>query len=317
MNRRNLLSTVALTAVVGLGAPATAATAHGPGSANKARIVAHFDLAAGEVLENVVARADGGADLTLALSRQIVRVTADGRTRTLATVPAPADGGVHTPVLGLPIVTGLTRSGDGTLYFLYTAGDASLTGLWQLRTGGTPRRIAALPAGSFPNGVALDERTGTFYIADSVLGRIWSVPASGGVARIWARGLELAPTEFLGANGLKLHDGAVWVSNTDRGTIVRLPLNRPGKPTVRASGLVNVDDFQFTGHGDQLLAALNASSEVVRVDTDGRHRTVLTNADGVQNASAVDIRNGNVYVTSAGLHTGIDPNLLIARLSAF
>ncbi|MFK0114633.1 SMP-30/gluconolactonase/LRE family protein [Streptomyces sp. NPDC090994] len=296
-------------------APAGAATP----PLSRPHVVAHFDRPAGQAAESVVVEPDGSADVGLVLSRQIAHVSLDGRVEVLATMSLPADGGVNTPVVGTANVTGIERTSDGTLYFLYSAGDGGLTGLWKLPPGGgEPTRVAALPATSFANGLARDDRTGDFYVTDSTRGRVWRVPPHGGTATVWADGPALAPTGFFGANGVKVHDGAVWVSNTDRGTILRIPLTATGgagRPRVEASGLDSVDDFAFTGRGDQLLAALNLPSEVVLVTPGRPARTVLDARDGLQNTTSVAVTGTTAYVTSGALTTGGDANLLTARLT--
>src|SRR5689334_11335905 len=169
------------------------------------RITTHFDLSAGQLPENIALLPDGTADITFAAGRQVAQVSPQGTTRILATLPAPADGGVKTPILGFPLTTGIVHAPDGTVYVLYATGTADLTGLWRLRPGGAPQRIAALPANGLPNGLALDAHTHTLYITDSVLGTIWSVPTTGGTPTAWSTAPELASTGFLGANGLKIH----------------------------------------------------------------------------------------------------------------
>jgi len=44
--------------------------------------------------------------------------------------------------------------------------------------------------------------------------------------------------------------------------------------------LSGIDDFTFTGRGDQILAAQNGTNEASLVESDGTHQTVLTAADG-------------------------------------
>ena len=306
------------TALVG---PASAATAAPVTHLDRAHLVAHFDVTAGQTAENIALEPDGSADLTFSVSHQIAHVTLDGRTHILATLPTPPDGGVHTPVFGRPIATGIARDHDGTLYVLYVAGSADFTGVWRLRPGSsTPEHIAALPADSIPNGMALDRRTGTLYIADSNLSTVWTVPTTGGAATRWATAPELGPTvDDLGANGLKLHDNAVWVTNTSHGTVLRLPLGqggRPGAVETRATGLGPVDDFDFTGQGDQILAALvEGPSQLLLIAPDGTHSTVLTAANGLQNPTSVAVRGRTAYIGSAAYSTGTDPNLLLVHLA--
>ncbi len=310
--RNILVAAVAVASLaVGWPGPATAATA----PLSHARVAEHFDPGAGRMPENIALDPDGGVDLAFSAARQIARVTEGGSVRVLATLPAPADGGVHTPALGFPLVTGLVRDAHGTLYFLYATGTDDLTGVWRLTPGGAPERIAALPGDGLPNGLALD--SGRLYVTDSVRGVIWRVPAAGGDAALWAGGPELAPTGFLGANGLKVHNGAVWASNMDKGTVVRFPLRRDGTAgpaEIRADRLPGVDDFAFVGHGDRILAALDQSDQVALVEPDGTHTIVLGAQDGLRNPTAVAVRGDTVYVTSAAYLTGQDPNLLTARI---
>ncbi|MET8029517.1 SMP-30/gluconolactonase/LRE family protein [Streptomyces avermitilis] len=303
---------VAAAATVLNPAPASAASA----PLSDARIAVHFDLAQGQTPENVALTPGGRAYVTFAKARQIAEVSPKGAVRVLATLPEPADGGVHTPALGFPLTVGVTRAHDGTLYFLYATGTADLTGVWRMRPGGRPERIAVLPADGLPNGLALDARTHTLYVADSVLGTIWTVPTTGGTATAWSTTHDLAPDGFLGANGLKVHNGAVWVTNFDRGTVLRVPVlrdGRAGQAQTRADGMPGIDDFAFTGRGDQLLAALDGANEVALVQGDGSHSTVLSSADGLQNPTSIALRGDTVYVLSAAWNTAHDPNLMLAR----
>ncbi|RPE47106.1 SMP-30/gluconolaconase/LRE-like protein [Streptomyces sp. Ag109_O5-1] len=286
---------------------------------SRAHIVAHFDLAKGQSPENALIEPNGSVDVTFAGAHQVARVDRNGTTHILATLPAPSDNGVHTPVLGFALATGLARTPDGTLYALYATGTKELTGLWRLKPGHqAPERIAALPADSLPNGLAFDPRSNTFYITDSVLGRVWSVPAHGGRPTTWSTARELAPRGFLGANGARVHDGALWVTNLDQGTVVRIPIrsdHRAGKPAVKATGLQGIDDFAFTGRGNEILAALNKPNKVVRITDDGKNTTALNASDGLQNPTSVAVRGPHVYVPSAAYATTTDPNLLHAQLN--
>jgi len=314
------LSTSALSAAVLVAAAALTPVSASAVSAplTSARIAVHFDLVKGQTPENVALAPGGAAYVTLAEGRQIAEVSPRGTIRILATLPKPADGGIHTPVLGFPLTVGIVRAHDGTLYFLYATGTPDLTGVWRLRPGGEPQRIAALPADGLPNGLALDPRTRTLYVTDSVLGTIWTVPTSGGTPTAWSTAPELACTGFLGANGLKIHNGAVWATNLDKGSVLRIPIlrdGRAGSARTEATGLPGIDDFAFTGHGDQLLAALNGPGEVALVQPDGSHSIVLTSADGLQNPTSIALRGDTVYVLSAAYVTARDPNLILAHLN--
>jgi hypothetical protein len=304
---------VAVAAVVlGLSAPSAAAAP----PILDAHVLVHFDLASGQQPENIAVEPDGSVDLTFSVAREVARVNPAGAVRVLATLPDP--GTAATPVLGAPFITGIVRAHDGTLYVGYATGTADLTGIWRVTPAGSVRRIVPLPANGFPNGLALDERAGQLYVADSVLGTVWRAPLHGGAPVAWASDPALLPAGFLGANGIKVHAGAVWVSNTDQGTLLRIPV-RPngaaGTVTPAVTGLTGPDDFAFTGRGDDLLVALDAASEVAFVAAGRTPVIVLTAQDGLSNPSSVAVRGTTVYVTNAAFLTLRDPNLLTARLT--
>ncbi|MGW2035918.1 SMP-30/gluconolactonase/LRE family protein [Streptomyces sp. NPDC001761] len=311
--------TGAAAVAVALGLLAAAPAAGQEPLVTEARVLAHLDPAAGQTPENIALGLDGSAYLTFASARQIAHVTDDGRVSTRATLPAVAHA--DTPLLHSAAVTGIARAHDGTLYVNYATG-TSATGVWRLSPGDAPERIAALPADGLPNGLALDERRGVLYVADSVRGTVWRVPRSGGTATAWAKGAALAPlpaapARGLGANGVRLRRDAVWVSNTDRGTLLRIPVRADGAAgpvEPRADGLAGIDDFTFPGPGRSVLAALNTGNRVVLVRADGTVTTVLTAREGLSNPTSVAVRGRTVYVPSAASATRRDPNLLVARL---
>jgi sugar lactone lactonase YvrE len=297
-----ILATAALTGSMSSASAAAAPVSH-------PRIEVHFDLAAGQQPENLVIDPDGSVDLVFARSHEIAKITRDGRTHVLATLPAPADG--------FAIAAGLVKAPDGTFYVGYAAGSNDLTGIWRIRPGGTPKRVIALSANSFPNGLDLDRNTGELYIADSALGTIWRAPVTGGQPTAWSTAPELAKTSLCGVNGLKLHNGAVWASNWDTGTLVRIPVGRggqAGRVETRFTGMPGIDDFAFLGDGDTVFAANNGTNQVLLIKPDGTHSVVLTAEDGLEGPTAIGIRGNTLYVPSAAYTTQKDPNLLVAHL---
>ncbi|GAA3048275.1 hypothetical protein GCM10020229_69520 [Kitasatospora albolonga] len=280
-------------------------------------IAAHFDFAAGQLPENVALEPDGSADLTLLRSGQVARVAPDGQVTILATLPTEEHPA--TPLFGYAALTGIVRADDGTLYVNYVTG-TKLTGIWRIRPGCEPEQISALPPDGIPNGLTLDRKHGQLYAADSVMGVVWRVPVDGGVPLAWAIHPDLRPNGFIGANGVRYHHGAVWVSNTDCGTVLRIAVGSdpdalPGPVETRITGLDGIDDFNFTGHRDDLLAARNVAGELVHVTTGGKRTVVLTKQDGLSNPTSVAVRDGSVYVTSgAFFEQPPDPNLLRAEI---
>jgi hypothetical protein len=278
------------------------------------RILIHYDADKGEQPENIIAEPDGHLIVTLDFVRQIARLTPDGVQEVLATLPAPPDGGADVPVTHTALATGLVRTAGGTIHLGYVAGDARFTGIWRLEADTTPRRVTALPADSFPNGMAVDERSGALYIADSIRGAIWRAPIGGGNVKVWAAGEELAPITILGANGLKVHGGFVFVSNSDHKTLLRYPIRSNGAagPVQTVASGHALDDFTFVEDTDVVAAALNLENEVALIRPDGSFQILLTAAEGLQTPSAVLVRSGRIYVLSSAHFTHVDPNILVA-----
>jgi len=276
------------------------------------RVVAHFNLGAGQTPEDFALAPDGAADVSFAYADEVARVTRGGNTQIIGQLPKTGD----CPVIKAPVSLGIARARNGSVYAVDCTGNSD-TGVWRLRAGSAPVQIAQLPAGSFPHKMVLDDQTGELYIADSVLGVVWRVPAAGGTPVIWAQGPALQRTSVFGANGITLHDHAVWVSNTDQGTIVRIPVRADGSAgpirTVVTGLAGQVDDFTVLGNDDTILAALNPSSQVVLIRPGSAPQVVLTAADGLSNPTDVAVRGDAMYVTNGAYFTHNDPNLLVAH----
>ncbi|WP_439383118.1 hypothetical protein [Amycolatopsis lexingtonensis] len=289
---------VALTAAATLVLPAAPAQA--------APRIIPLDLAAGQQPENIALEPDGSADLTFAYTGEIGRVTPDGRVSVIARIPVPADGDV--PVVHRKLfLGGIARTPGGDLYVAVSTGTAA-TGLYRVRPGGTPVKVASLPPSGFQNGVARDPVSGDLFVADSFGSVVRRVSPRTGQVTDWATGDLLAPVSGFGANGVKVHDGAVWVSNLDRGTLVRFPLTgAPGR--VAVTGLGPVDDFAF--RGATVVAAINQENRVVAAGRDGV-RTILSISDGLANPTAIAVRGGELYVTDSAYFGG-SPNLLLVH----
>ncbi|MFI6150418.1 hypothetical protein [Streptomyces sp. NPDC051109] len=341
MFRLSRLATSATVAAAALTLLVPSAASAGEPTLSDPRIVAQFSRSAGQSPENIALEPDGSANVTLAFARQVVRVDQHGSTRLLSELPAVPNP--LTPIFRSAVVMGIVRAKDGTLYVNYATG-TNTTGIWRIGPhGGTPVQIAQLPADSLPNGLALDEKLGVFYVADTARGLVWRVPLKGGTGTIWAAGAALQPLSEIerfpaGANGIKIHNGAVWVSNTDRQTLLRIPVRHDGAAgtiETRATGLAGIDDFAFTGQDDTVLAALLTVNEVALVRPNGTHAIVLTSPDGLSSPTAVAVfekqdgkekaekqekqekrekREKTVYVTSSAYFSVRDPNVLTARL---
>ncbi|MCF4123151.1 hypothetical protein L1785_19445 [Antribacter sp. KLBMP9083] len=322
------LAVVATAGVLG-SAPASAGTGPSyPGPVvTDVQTVAEFDFATGEIPENITVNPDGSVTLSLLGScavcerthaPELMRISASGHRTVLAT------GQVG------EAISGNTRGVDGTVYYsVFAPGDPARNGVYALGADGVSQRIAALPAGAGPNGLAIDPAGDTLYIADSFQATIWSVPVSGGSVTPWLTDAALAPvvTEALpiGANGLRFHNGALWVSNFNQGTLLRVPVTPAGAAgpiRLVAAGLPNIDDLSFlTPWSDVVFVAQNGSSSqngpdrIVVVYPNGTYKAVLTSADGLASPSATAVRGNRLYITNGGVPEPHDATLQAGKIN--
>jgi hypothetical protein len=330
--RRNVGIALAVTATAAVLVSAPSASAWTGGSyggsvVTDVRTAATFDFAAGEIPENITANPDGSVTLSMLGSCAVCERTHGPELMRIS--PSGERSVLVTGQVG-EAISGNARGSDGTVYYaLWAPGNAARNGVYRLLGDGTPQRVAALPADSGPNGLAVDPATGTLYIADSLKGIVWSVPVSGGSATPWLTDAALAPvpTEALpiGANGLRFHNGALWISNFNKGTLLRVPITPAGAPgPIRqvAGGLPNIDDLSFlTPFSDVVFAAQNGSSSsngpdrVLVIYPNGTYKPVLTSADGLASPSATAVRGDRLYITDGGVPDPHDPKLQTARIN--
>ncbi|MDP9365518.1 MAG: ester cyclase, partial [Chloroflexota bacterium] len=225
-------------------------------------------------MESVAVAADGTIYVT-AVGGEIRTVAADGTWATFAR---------------FAFVGNLAAAADGALYATAADAPGAPIAVWRFEPGRDPECWGTLAGAVGPNGIALDDR-GNVFVADSTLGVVWRIPTGGGEATRWAASDLLAPRPFLatfpGANGVELFGGALYVSNPDRMTIVRVPVladGTAGEPEVWASG-VGIDDFAFDVRGN-LYGTTHPFNTVVRVRPDGTRETVAAAAEGVVGPTA-------------------------------
>jgi hypothetical protein len=282
------------------------------------KTAAAFDFASGDAPENITVNPDGSLTVSMLGAPaykppKLIRITSSGHRTTLA-------GGHQGDQ-----ITGNTRGSDGTVYYNVVSDDASRNGTWKLPPHGRPQRLAALPAGSLPNGLAIDPTDRTLYAADSLNGAVWAIPVSGGSARVWLTSPALAPDPEaslkLGVNGLRFHKGAVWASNFNRGTLLRIPVTAHGTPgpihTV-TDNLPDADDFSFPDNrSDTVLAAQNDPADRVSVvHPNGTTQTALTAGDGLASPTTTAVRGNRLYIADAGFATPHDAKLQRATITA-
>jgi len=214
-----------------------------------------------------------------------------------------------------PAPAGLAVDTSGTVYFALPNPGVSGGGVYRILDGGSTMRLPGTENIVLPNGIAFDKQ-GNLFVGDSILGAIWRVPIKGsGSAEIWLQHALVAgctPSDF-GANGVAFWKGDLYVANTGRGALVKVPVasdGSPGDPIIIAgntdcepTGLFGMDGIALDVHGN-VYALLVLQNKFVRIDpTDGSYTELLTEADGLWNPASLAFGTGkgdkeNIFISN-------------------
>ena len=250
-----------------------------------------FDPSAGELPESVAVDRRGMIYVSLAPIGQVRAIAPDGAQHIVASLPVGSGFGA----------LGLAFGPREDLYVALSTFDPTTNGVYRVGRDGSAARLPGTQSIVLPNGLAFDRR-GNLFVTDSVDGAIWRVSRDGS-AEVWLRHPLLAgdnsapPPVPLGANGIAFRNGALFVTNTEAGSVITVPVQRdgtPGAPFVFARGpaLVGADGLAIDATGN-LYIAVNGQSTVVRVSSDGANVTTLaTAADGLDSPSSVAFGRG-------------------------
>lgn len=231
----------------------------------------------GYFLESIVVDIDGTLYISENTKGQILRRYADGGGDVFAQVD-----GVGLAGLGLDIDGTLMATGHGETGEQY---------IFQFAADGTVAYQQTFPEAGFFNGMALFQ-PGVFLIADSNASTLWKFDMATQQLTPWLKDDTLAPNPELpdlpAANGIKLFDGAVYVSNSGRATVTRVPIledGSAGSAEIIFSDIV-LDDFAFSADGN-LYGTTHINDSVVVLTPDGQRRTVATAEQGVIGSTAL------------------------------
>jgi sugar lactone lactonase YvrE len=263
----------------------------------------------------------------------------------------PAGEQLFSVEIGQGTIGGLMVTADGDLYVAVAAGTAR--GVYRMDRKG---QIELLPGSNqifFANGLAFDD-VGNLYVTESVSlampgptptgqGGIWRIPR-GGQAELCLRDVLLTGTGALGqpvrigANGIAYVHGDLYVTNTEKGTVLRMPVwpdgsvgvlevwttlvEVIGSPLAGAPLPVMGDGIAFDVHGNLYVAVLTRSA-IVRINiSDMSQETVAVfrlPSDPSLSApldfpASVFFGTGkgertNLFVTNLGLGKGVVPPL--------
>jgi sugar lactone lactonase YvrE len=204
--------------------------------------------------------------------------------------------------IGQGTIGGLMVSANGDLYVALAAGLDR--GVYRMDRWGNIELLPGSDQIFFANGLAFDDR-GTLYITESVSlmgppppfgqGGIWRIPR-GRPAELCLRNELLTGTGVLGqpvpigANGIAYYHGNLYVTNTEKGTVLRIPIQKhgnlglplvwatlqdvPESPLAEAPLPVCGDGLILDVFGNVYVAVLTRSA-VVRINPWNRSQTTV------------------------------------------
>jgi len=266
-------------------------------------VVTRFQPQMGQLPEGLAVK-DGTSYVGFAPGAAVVAVDAAGAVTPYATVPSTSGGSKG-------YTLGLAFDDAGQLYIAQASFDPSVApGVYRASPDGGDATTpwAADPAMTFPNGLAF-AADGTLFVADSS-GKIFRIDGAGHVAT-WSQDAVLAGDPQacpgvlpvpIGANGIVVTATDVWVTNTDHGALVRIPIRDDGAAgdataVVSDCALAGADGMAQAADGTFVIA-LNVQDAIARVRQDGTYDTLAAGAPLDFPASVV-VDGARTFVTAA------------------
>ncbi|GAA6616891.1 SMP-30/gluconolactonase/LRE family protein [Scytonema sp. NUACC26] len=239
-----------------------------------AKIITSFPV--NTFLENLAIAPDGTIFVTNHEVGKIVRISANGNQQ------------IHASVEGK--VSGLAFTSNGSL--VVTGWNANSIPVVSLVTAdGTTETLLTLPEAIFLNGITPMGDT-QYLVADSYRGAIWLIDVTQRRSAIWLEHSLLARSNsenvIPAANGLKRFGNFLYVSNTEKMLLLRIPIgmtNEPGEPEIFVEQ-TNIDDFAFDVEGN-LYGATHIYNSVVKITQYGSTTIIAQAEQGVIGSTAV------------------------------
>lgn len=233
---------------VGISSIAKVSQAQGSGDPSKIQVVATLD----ESAESLVEMADGSILMAYNGASALVQAKPDGTVtefKKLQTHPVVAiaiKGGYLLTAEEHP-ATGRGAAGGPSPY-----ADVGPEVLQLDKQGNVVKTFPGGPGKLF-NGITQAGKI--FLIADCVGDTIYKLDLKKGTIEPWLKDENLAPAPgrlIPGANGIKYHDGWVYVANTTRATMYRVGIDGKGRPKGSLTVYTPIpgpDDFDVTKKG--------------------------------------------------------------------
>jgi sugar lactone lactonase YvrE len=266
----------------------------------------------GTFLENIAALPGGDFVISVHSERQLLRCTSGGEHRPLATLPVPT--------MGLVV--------DGERVFV-VAGEPGRAPGWLFEVGldGDVQERLTLPDNVFLNGFT-PGHAGRAYTVDSVRGELIAVDLHAFTARVVLADERLAKCSaepmVPGANGIKADDTSLWITNTDRATVLRADLDGDGSvgPLTVVAEHLRGDDLALDVEGSAYITT-HIENALVRLRPDGERCVLAGPEQGMAGCTscafgtAPDERTSLFVLTTGGVvqpYRGVPQPAKLVRL---
>ncbi len=296
-------------------APASATAAAAPVAAQSPEETSHeptfvtaFEAKTGGLPEGLALR-DGSAYVGFAPTGSVMRYD-------LAKQSLSKFGSLPAPVANKGFMTGLEFDKAGNLYAaLVSFVDSPKAGIYRLSPAGGDAVLFAQDAGmKFPNGLSFYQAN--LFVTDSASGSVYKI-APDGKLTTWASGeLLKGDKDFcgkgigasfdIGANGIVQQGQDFYVSNNDKASVVRIPIQADGSagPMVNLTGssceeLGGADGIALSAQGD-FVVATNRLNRLVRVNKAG-HVERLVDGGMLDFPASVAFDKSELFVTNFAL----------------
>lgn len=312
-----------------ISSPQASRAAHGScpvvsnGCVMTSQVILHLDPSRGEFPEGIAVDHRGNIFIGLRFPGTVLKFRPGEVPTVVAQFAATTSSGAVLEDQGL---LGLEADRSGNLFAAVASFDpetgepAATHGVWRISPTGDRVLVPGTESVFFPNALTFDPQ-GNLYISSSSgppsgpnsfeNGAIWRVPP-GGTAQLWVRDPQLTGTGELspepwpiGANGVAYHGRSVFVANTEKRQIVKVPIRTDGSAgEVRVAASLGgssaegsfagvVDGLAVDARGN-LYPLLIGESRLVRVSPDGsRIETIADASDGLQTPTSLSFGSGS------------------------
>ncbi|HEY9844979.1 MAG TPA: SMP-30/gluconolactonase/LRE family protein, partial [Candidatus Caenarcaniphilales bacterium] len=167
----------------------------------------------------------------------------------------------------------------------------SVSVVLHVAAGGQVETLAVLPEALFLNGIT-HLSTHRYLMADSYRGAIWLFDLAQRQATLWLEHPLLARSSaqsvIPAVNGLKQFGDTLYVSNTEKMLLLKIPIDAAGNPGEPAIFIeqTNIDDFAFDQESN-LYGATHIYNTVVRIAPNGQTTIIAQAEQGVSGSTAV------------------------------